>query len=288
MKKILKNASRQVKKHIFSIFGLLLLIIVVIYITKFSINLNSIISYLNSYQVLFMIFLTIIGWVTIFWLGLRQQKINLQNEARMRIYAELYEYRKKVTQKANELSVLLLEMSLPFMLMESTDIINEPITATKEANKQWRDFLENLFNKQQEFTNAYLGFWIHVEMWLGMMPELEKAKDILFDECNRVGKRIYEYHNFLQMYSIKEYDWHKWNKAEIQKAAYGISDDFSDVASGYVDDFMGLIHNELVADILNYHKGTRNIRHIKNKVKFLILTKDGIIEHEHIPNKKNT
>ena len=52
---------------------------------------------------------------------------------------------------------------------------------------------------------------------------------------------------------------------------------FDKVAFGYVDDFMGLIHNELVAPIFGHHKKPReNVANLDKLKSYHILTKEGL------------
>ena len=75
------------------------------------------------------------------------------------------------------------------------------------------------------------------------------------------------------MYSSKYgYDWRKWNRKDIEKIANDMKNRVLNIVS-YLQDFIVLIHNELMSEYFNYSKPTRKILDEKYKV----LTKNGFI-----------
>ena len=138
-------------------------------------------------------FLIIVGWFAIFFLGLRQNKKLMKNKAQMKIYEELCELRKIVDERNIDLGVLLSPISLPFVKMKNIKYypdFNSPYEV-------WNDYLRNLAKEVSLFINAYRKLWIHVEMWVGIMQELEEMKKIYFEEfLGNLTDELYKHHDY--------------------------------------------------------------------------------------------
>lgn len=57
------------------------------------------------------------GWIAVFYFGLRQQKVQLKNTAKIKIYEELYSLKKEVDAQSENLGLKLGKFSLPFLAM---------------------------------------------------------------------------------------------------------------------------------------------------------------------------
>jgi len=102
----------------------------------------------------------------------------------------------------------------------------------------------------------------------------------------KLSKRINEHHNYLQDLSIKQFNWNLWNKQEIEEKHQQVDDLFTAVACGYIDDYLALIHNRLVAPILGHKKKLReNFANLEKAKEYHVLTEKGL---EKVVNKKTS
>jgi len=67
------------------------------------------------------IVLIILGWFVVFGLGLRQQNNLLKNNAKMKVYEELYELKKSIDEISINLGLLFNPYSIPFLSMKYVD-----------------------------------------------------------------------------------------------------------------------------------------------------------------------
>lgn len=225
--------------------------------------------------------LIILGWVAVFLLGLKQQRRQLQNNAKMKIYEELYNIKKELDEHNIGLGLKLNKFSLPFLEMSW----EKGADANLKALEHWRKYLSGLSEDNYNFSKIYLKLWNHSDMWISAIPELKKAKKELFEkQLNNLSRKINEHHMYLQDLSIKQFYWNLWDRREIEEKHEAVSNLFNLVACGYVDDYLALIHNRLVSPILGYKKELReNFANLDKFEKYYILTEKGLKE---IVNKK--
>lgn len=221
-----------------------------------------------------MIFVVIFGWFAVFWFGLRQNKKLMKNKAQMKIYEELYELRKAVDEKNLDLGLLLNPISLPFFKMKNIKYYPD----IKSPYEAWNNYLQNLIKEIGLFTDAYRKLWTHIEMWIGVMQELEGMQKEFFEKwLGGLTDLLYKHHEYLVNLSRKNYKWEEWDYKDIEKHSEKMMECFDEIASAYLDDFMVEVHNCLVYPILEYKKEPRkNFNKTTNKYK--ILTKNGIKE----------
>jgi len=218
--------------------------------------------------------LVIFGWFAVFLLGLRQNKKLMKNKAQMKIYEELYELRKIADERNRDLSILLVSVNMSFSKMENIKYYPD----YNSPHEVWNDYLQNLIKEIGLFTDAYLNFWNHTEMWISAMQELDEMKNIYFEELlvNLINE-LNEHHEYLNSLSRNNYKWEEWDRKEIEKRLDEIREKFDLISHAYLDDFMVEVHNCLVYPILGYKKEPRkNFKKATNKYK--ILTRDGIKE----------
>ena len=225
--------------------------------------------------------LVVVGWIIVFWLGLSQQKKQLQNNAKMKIYEELYEIKKELDECSVGLGLKFTKFSLPFLAMSWE---KEP-NANLKALEHWRKYLMEISEESYSFSKIYSKLWNHSEMWISAMPELKKAKKELFEkQLNNLSKKISAHHIYLQNLSIKQFNWKLWNRQEIEKKHEEVNSLFNAIACGYVDDYLALIHNRLVAPILGHRKKLReNFANLDKAKEYYVLTEKGL---EKIVNKR--
>ncbi len=241
---------------------------------SFEIISKKILEFPNRYYGL----ITILGWFLIFLLNSYGEKKNLKNKAKMKIYEELYNYKKDLDEAALSLDLLLNPFCIPFLEMKYSDRSIPPDKINLKALEVWRKYLENLSEKTYLFVGAYHKLWTHFKMWIGVMPELsEMYKEFFEVQLQELTKNLYKHHKYLQDLSIKNLYWETWNQEEIKEKSKELAKEFDQIAVGYLDDFLVEIHNYLIEPILEnkiiYRTDFKNLPE-----RYKILTKNGIQE----------
>lgn len=236
---------------------------------------NLVVSSFNWFD-LIQIILTILGWFAIFYFGLRQQRINTKEAAKLKVYEEFWRSRNKLQDSFNELSTLFLS-GPPFILMESTSILGNVTKDLAHIQKGQQDALEYLnkyLNSVQEantnFSNQFLEFWRSLEMWLHVMPELETAVRTLTSEYTIINEKVSKLVSYL--ISLDRWNWSSWNRKDLEERRLFVWEELNNL-NCYSEDMMGLIHNELVTPMFGYSKEVRKPQDSRYKV----LTRTGLV-----------
>ena len=234
-------------------------------------------------------FLTVTGWILVFLFNRRTQKEGLKNEAKMRVYEEIHTFNNKLQSASVNLSIKMSSFGFPFLSMQYAGQREESeAMRNADAIKLWNTFVSELSDKIGIFVDCYLKLWVHCEMWIGVMPELKLAKKILFSEFSRLNLELRNYTDSLRKLSITNNNWREWNIEEIKQKADNMRTEF-DLVFAYSDDFMGLIHNVLMAPILGYKKQSRetfNLERFNEPFVYKILTINGLEERKHTPQNR--
>lgn len=268
--------NKRISASLYFMIILLALILVGITILWHYQGGKEISDFTEKHQGLLTVLLTISGWFSVFWLGLSQQRRQLKDNAKMKIYKELWAFRKRVDGEGTKLGVLLSRFPLPFLQMKYE---------TSDALRHWFDYLAEISKEHYSFTSNYLKLWVHIEMWISIMPELKTAKTLLFSELEKLTKKLYDHHRYLQHLPVANYDWRTWNKEGIERKTDYLGEEFDKIVC-YLDDFMVLVHNILIAPIVGYEKNPRetiDFSRIKKPIQYKILTKKGFIEASYSP-----
>jgi hypothetical protein len=221
----------------------------------------------------------VITWWVVHYLNLKQQKELLRNNAKMKIYGELYELKKDIDRQGINLDLLINSFSIKLLEMENIHItkkISDPVEKNYEAFKIWNRYILDISQKNCKFSNSYLKFWNHAEMWISVMSKLKRGKKELFEiQFKKLMDNLYKHEDYLRDLSVKNYKWKEWNKEDIKNRSSQINEEFDKIAVGYLDDFMVEIHNCLVGPIFGHKKMYReNFENLPTK--YEVLTKDGI------------
>jgi len=241
---------------------------------SFEIISKRILEFPNRYYGL----VTILGWFFIFLLNSEQQKKQLQNNAKMKVYEEIYNLKKELDNVGQKLDLLLNPFCIPFLEMKYSDTSIRPNQINLKALEIWRKYLGDLSEKTYLFVGAYLKLWIHFKMWISAMPELsEMYKEFFEVQLQKLTKNLNEHHKYLQDLSIKNLYWETWNQEEIREKSRKLAEEFNQIAVGYLDDLMVEMHNCLIGPILESKIMHRtDFKNLPERYK--ILTKDGIKE----------
>jgi hypothetical protein len=216
------------------------------------------------------ILITIIGWGVIFYL----QKRQIRDNAKIKIYEELQDLKKNIDDI--NINFAFISSGLLFLDMEWAENSSNPTKLKMSAFEHWMRYTTQLNEQISNFTFAYLNFLNHIEMWMGVMPRLKKAKNTLFTEFRKLNKKLSDH----QLYLLElEYDWKIWDQEDIKKHFKEINSEFDAAGTGFVDDFMVLVHNLLVSPIFGYKKRHReNFANLEKLKSYKILTIDGLVE----------
>lgn len=201
------------------------------------------------------VIITVIGWVVVFILGMKQQKKHLRNTAKMKIYEEFCLLKKEIDKANIDLSIMLGKYGLPFLDMSFKKDKNNPIQANSNALTVWQTYVSKLGNMNSNFTETYLKLWNHSEAWIGLIPQLKIAKKELFEiQLHSLSNELSKHIQYLQNQSMEEFYWEKWSKEEIENKSDEVRNKFDEIACGYIDDYISLIHNRLISPIFGYKK----------------------------------
>lgn len=214
-----------------------------------------------------LILITVIGWVIVYWLNIKQQKENLKNNLSIKVYEEFWKFR---TDFHN--NILSFDKP-PFILMNLSKIQifkSDEIMEKQKAIRYLMLYLDEIKNKKIKFSNVFMNFWRSLETWMCLMPDLEKAKNDLTREYLGVIKASEEYMRHLQ--KLEKDNWEKWNQEDLEKRSEIASSEALNLYC-YIEDMMLLIHDELVSPLF------------KNKIpkrqpigkQSCILTKKGLV-----------
>jgi len=234
--------------------------------------------------------IAVIGWVVISWLNSKLQKKQLRDSAKMKVYDELYRVKLGVDKVSVNLGLLLMKTAPPFLSMsfEVNKHKGDEIKANMEGLNIWREYSNRLSESTSLFVKEYIKLLNLSDMWMGVMPDLKVVKKILFGEqLSSLSNELWKFQNFILLQSIKEFYWQKWDIEKINDEAEKLGVKYNKIAVGYVDDYMTLVYNELVSDILGHKKEHReNFDNLDKLEKYHILTKEGLIEVRN-KQKKN-
>jgi len=232
-------------------------------------------------------FLTVIGWIVITTLGIWAAKIQLRNSARLEMFRNIYKLKQAVDEKASTLGLNLYSLRLPFHYMHMAESETEELRKfvnNKTPGEIWIDHARNLSEEKFQFDEAYLQFWNYLTIWNAELFKLSYAKDILFTELSRLSGEISDHAQYLMSRPSNNYRWREWDKREIEKRCDALRDDFDQVNS-YLNDYMDLVHRELIYPIFGRKRIPREEFNYKKDIVSKTLTKTGIKEIKYGPTR---
>ena len=159
--------------------------------------------------------LTILGWFTVFLLGMWGVKIQQRNSAKLEIYKELHKLKSGVDISAIELSILLSKFSLPFLAMEWAEKSSAGLGEGKRPSQLWLENNRKIIDAVSRFDENSQNFLNASNSWISIIPSLKKARNILAAEFSVLSRALWEYNQFHMSQPTNEYDWKKWDKAAL-------------------------------------------------------------------------
>lgn len=221
-----------------------------------------------------LIFVTVVGWIIVYCLNLKQQRENLKDSLKMKVYEEFWGIRKDFQDNMSYID------GPPFVLMESIRVPGLKYNELEEKQKSikyFQEYLDKLYDEKRKFNDVFMNFWRNFEMWECLLVELDIAKKDLISEYTRIIKILDDYICYLQ--KLDKYSWESWDRGNIEKKSAKVYIEMFYLYT-YIDDMMKLIHNELVNTLFDYKKPTR--KPLENR--FRVLTKNGLIKVSDINN----
>ena len=220
--------------------------------------------------------LTVLGWFTVFFFGVRATKIQQRNSVRLEIYRELHTLKSRVDRSSIELGVLLSKYSLPFLAMEWAEKSSVGLGEGKTPGQLWLENNKKIIDAISHFEENNQAFLNATSIWISIMPNLKTARNILAAEFGGLSKVLWTYNQFHRNQSLNEYDWKKWDKINIENETEKVRDKFDRVAAGFLNDFTDLLHDELMCPIFSTKKVPREEFNYVRPTEAETLTKKGI------------
>jgi len=236
--------------------------------------------------VIITIILAIVGWFFSLYLQNKNIKEQHKNQIKYDIYKQLVQAKSDIQEPLNFLGA---SVVTPFILMESSMIpfeckLKKPYKdiwvdyseseCILDGKQKWDKYVNDIRKSYSDLSSEYIKLMSIFENWESALSRLIKARNILFSEIDRLKKSIYNQIDFFQMYSMENgSDWREWNRDDLSKRAEDIRDSSFEIGS-YINDFLILAHNELVAKYFGHSRKTRKTLDPKYKV----LTLSGLVE----------
>lgn len=236
-----------------------------------SIPFSEILQFLENHQGI----LTVVGWVAVFLVAIQVSKIQLRNNARLEIYKELHELKTNVDDSSVKLGLLLSKYSLPFREMEWAER-GIQLNDGKTATDIWFEQNRALIDANTAFFQSYQRFLQSTTKWISLTPSLRSSRNILAAELDGLSRDIWAYIQFHMSQPTNEHNWRMWDRNKIEDEVEKIQTQFNKVASGFLNDYMDLIHDELVRPIFNVKNIPREDFNYVTPVEAETLTREGI------------
>jgi hypothetical protein len=221
------------------------------------VNANKNISYPVIISSSISMLIASIGWLVIFLINLRTQKISLKNNAKMKIYEELSRLVKNYNKTCIVLGNLLNKFGTPFLQMDFIDTNLDQVQRNFEGIKIWHEHTRKISKEISNFSSAYLEVWNYLTYWDSAIPKLKNMqKDLFWNKHKKLVEEIWEFQRYLQGLPQQEFFWERWNREEINQKYDEINIKFNKNGA-YFDDFITEVHNVLVGKIFGHYKKKR-------------------------------
>ena len=220
--------------------------------------------------------LVALGWFVVFFLGILATKLHQRNVARLEIYRELQGLKSAADKSSIDLGVLLSKFSLPFLAMEWSEKSSIGIGEGKTPGQHWLEYNKKIIDAVSKFDEVSQVFLNAANIWIAIMPSLKTARNTLAAEISGLSSELWAYVQYHQSQPGKEYDWKKWNRAEIEGETDKIQKKFDRVACGFLNDFADELFDELMRPIFNIKKIRREDFNYTQPIEAETLTKKGI------------
>lgn len=240
------------------------------YWTGFVSNLKANIEIANISATIFLGLLTIVGWVIVNSLGLKTQRILIRDNAGLKIYEELAKNYKGLQSAAAQLQArLTVSTRLQKLLKQGAGALS-----IDTLDRHYQDQRNDFVHVRQDFHDHFFRFIAVVDIWSSQIFEMSSAYKNLLAEHQKFSKLLQRFEstiNSIDIHDIEHWDQNKFQEQQSQTALCSM------IFLLYLQDFMGLVHNELAAPLLGRDKPPRSL----SESEFPVLTKWGIAEPAH-------
>jgi len=226
------------------------------------------------------ILIVVIGWVITLFLQSKNIKDQLKAQIKYYIYRQITQIHHEIQGSLSKLNTASI---FPFILMDSTFIgVKIKLRTEQEALQEgwniWNKHVKKALNDYFEFMNNYPKFLYFIEDWRGPLKKLKSAHKLLYKEIEKKYKKINKIITDWQTISTKEgHDWRKWDRKAIKEIGKELSESVLNIEC-YLNDFIVLVHNELMFKYFKYKIETRKPQDKAYKVLTIkgFVTKDDI------------
>ena len=217
--------------------------------------------------------LIIMGWYVAFITLIKGQDNNLKNQSKIKIYEELSNIKSELDEVSIKLSIAIMPFSLPWSELLIARIDNRG----EDFINIWQNYIKKIYETRSEFTSSYRKLWKYCDVWIGLIHPLENTKNTLFKELGEAESKISPIIKILQDKTLDIRNWESWDKTELEGILKTLSNELDITIFNYPEQFMTLVHNELVTPILGY-KAKPFIPKLTAGSKYKILTENGVEE----------
>src|SRR3989339_718365 len=219
---------------------------------------------------------TVLGWWTVFLLGIWAAKIQQRNSARLEIFKDLNKLKSEIDKSSIDLGVLLSKFSLPFLTMEWAEKGSIGLGEGKRPGELWLENNRKILDALSLFEEKNQNFLNAANTWISIMPRLKTSRNILAAEFSGLSRTLWAYVQFHMSQTTNEYDWKKWDRKQIEAETERVRAEFNKVAIGFLNDFMDLLHDELIRPIFAINKVRREDFNYVQPMEAETLTEKGI------------
>lgn len=243
----------------------------------------DLIRYLDSHQAILTIILTFFGWLVLLFMGIYHSKKSLKNEAKLKIYEEIMNFKKKIDKSFSiDLAIKLSPHSIQAVLndMENFENGNLNLIFGEKLEKSylyWDRYIREIINSITNSHEDLLNYYTYLESWLGVIPNLKPVRDMWFNELKELYTKLWDFNSICISSPLG--DPIGWKESLLIKAETIISE--INEFTGYTEDLNILLHDELISPIFGYKKRERDLSHVKSDISYTTLTKNGFVKKKH-------
>jgi hypothetical protein len=227
-------------------------------------------SYDNKAPIKIDSILTIIGWLAIYFIGIKQFKNQKIVNKKIDIYGELT----KLRESLDEAFIFQLIVFIKYFRIFEIDI--------KERGPELLKYSKDLSARSFDAHKSFQKFHNCISAWISLMPKLEKTEVILSKEYYKFLDKTYKLKDEIDKYALSTNEKEQKERREkIEKIINNIESNEANIIN-YINDFMELVSDELTFPVFR-HKLRSGIENLKEGQIYKKLTINGIKEVPYKP-----
>ena len=220
------------------------------------------------------IFLAVSGWIVNTYLQQKNFKQEQKAKINFDIYSQLVSAHRELQNSIGPFNASATVHPLKSMnaVFEVDKFSLTEIKALRKGMKKHFDWVDTLLASEDDYHRSLFRFLYMTQDWTAPLGSLQRASEILSEETIRLNGLQKDHTEILCLYATKNgHDWRQWSDEDIHEHGGVVSGLVGDVSS-YIDDFMVLAHNELLAPYYGHERMMRETADDTQKV----LTKEGL------------